>query len=100
MDVGGFEPPIHENREGFVHSCKHVQPRDSDRRVDESIFKVGVARKELRLQETGVGHAPEEGNVDAVGCGHVLEGNRLKQRHVESTATPGDGKDEMWCGRS
>lgn len=43
------------------------------RSVDKSIFKLGVAREELLVQEGGVFHIAEEGEIDSVRRRHMLE---------------------------
>lgn len=43
------------------------------RSVDKGIFKLGVAREELLVQEGGVLHIAEEGEVNSVRRRHMLE---------------------------
>ncbi len=41
--------------------------------INKGIFKVGVARQQLLVQECGVFYVAEEGDVKGVGVGQMLE---------------------------
>lgn len=82
MDIWRLEPPVQEHGECLVGGGEDLQPGDDGGRVDEGVLEVGVAGQKLRLQVPRVGDALEEGDVDAVGGRHVLESDRLEERHV------------------
>lgn len=46
-----------------------------DASIDKGIFEVGVAGEQLGVQEGGVGDGVEEGDVDGVAGGEVVDGD-------------------------
>lgn len=83
VDVWRPELAVDQDGQGLVDGGQDVKPRDNGAGVDEGIFEGGVARDQLRLQEARVGDLFEEGDVHAVGRGHVLDGDGFQEGHVD-----------------
>lgn len=45
------------------------------RGVDEAVFKGSIAGEQLAVEEGGILDVPDEGDVDGVGGGEVVQGN-------------------------
>lgn len=85
VDIWRPQLAVDKDRQGLEDSSQNVQAGGDGAGVDEGIFKVGVAREQLRLQEACVGDVLEEGDVHAVRGGHVLDGDGLEEGHVDGT---------------
>lgn len=64
MDARDNLTSIQESTSGIRSTASESPYR---RRIDKGVFKIGIAREELLVQEAGVLHIAKEREVDLVG---------------------------------
>lgn len=73
MNVGRLDVAVEEHTQCLVDRTDELQPGEDRRGIDECVFKVAVARHELRLEVLGIGDIPEEAHVHPVVVRDVFE---------------------------